>query len=651
MIAAIAIIVVSVLAGTLLALFPRGRDLWMGPMRTFALTAALAVVILHLLPEALSQAGVWAILVFVLGLVTPELLSKLGTFLWRAGRETSGQVNPRDLALEASYFGLLAHRVGDGIGLGAYTGELFVSSARAGVVTALAAHAVPVVAIVVLTFDSVRGRGSALKRAVGLALASIGGVFVAHALPSETFAAANAWVAAFVGGMLLHVVTHDLSAQLPSTAGARVWDLLAAALGVFVSFLGRGAHQPGEHDHDVFGSFEHALVDFAVETGPLLILGLSAGAILAALGTKLPASIFRSRGAVLDAVRGAVMGAPTPLHASRALPLSATLRGQGAAPALVVAFLLAAPELGIETFALSVRFLGWEFAWMRLLGALIVAFFAALLIASLTQSKEPPDAAQSSAAQSSAAQSSAAQPSDGTPALTPESSSFFKRALGAFDELFHHVGAWMILGIVGAALLDVTLPVEAFSGIDGWFAQFSIITLVAVPSYVCAPAATPLAAVLLAKGLSPGAVLVGLLLGPATNAATLVFLRRWFGGKAAAVGVLTVVALSWALGGMMDTFFPPSALLPVDSLAHEPSAHEHDVIWQWLAGLSGLLLLRAMFHSGVRGFLSALQGEHGHGHGSHEHGHGHGGPDGHSEHGHGAHGEHAHGPGGHGPHP
>ena len=111
-----------------------------------------------------------------------------------------------------------------------------------------------------------------------------------------------------------------------------------------------------------------------------------------------------------------------------------------------------------------------------------------------------------------------------------------RRALAAFDELFQHIGAWMILGIVGAALLEVALPAEAFEGVQGWVAQFTVITLIAIPSYVCAPSATPLAAVLLAKGLSPGAVLVGLLLGPATNVATIVFLRRWFGGKAAAVG-------------------------------------------------------------------------------------------------------------------
>lgn len=602
MIWAIAIIVGSVLAGTILALVPRGRNMWMGPIRTFALMAALSVVVLHLLPEALSKAGAWAILVFILGLLTPELLAKLGVLIWQARHDRPQGNSRRDLALEASYFGLLLHRVGDGIGLGAFTVELSENSARGGVIAALAAHAVPVVAIVVLTFDSVRGRGSALRRAAGLAAASIVGVFLAHSIPAETFATASAWVSALVGGMLVHVVTHELGLQLPSSTGARVWDVLAAALGVYVSFLGRGAHGgTAAHDHDTVGHFEHSLIEFAIETGPLLILGLGVGAILATLGTHLPARFFRSRGPVLDAATGAVIGAPLPLCSCSVLPISAALKGRGAAPALVIAFLFATPELGIETFALSVRFLGWEFAWIRLGGALLLAFVAALVIAAVAKREQPRE--------------SVLPP----PIVTgSQEGPWHARALRAFDELFHHVGAWMILGIVGAALLDVALPAAAFGEVRGWFAQFAIISLVAVPSYVCAPSATPVAAVLLAKGLSPGAVLVGLLLGPATNIATLVFLRRWFGTKAATLGLFTVLALSWSFGLTIDSFWSgPRAELAAH---HE---HGHSIVWQGLAIVSGLLLFRAVFRTGVRGFLSSLQGEHGHLHGHDGQAHGH----------------------------
>ena len=96
MIWAIAVTLASVLAGTLLALVPRSRDLWMGPVRTFALMAALSVVVLHLLPEALSEAGAWAILVFIVGLLTPEMLAKVSMFLWRAGHDAPPGQSRRD---------------------------------------------------------------------------------------------------------------------------------------------------------------------------------------------------------------------------------------------------------------------------------------------------------------------------------------------------------------------------------------------------------------------------------------------------------------------------------------------------------------------------------------------------------------------------
>ena len=44
---------------------------------------------------------------------------------------------------------------------------------------------------------------------------------------------------------------------------------------------------------------------------------------------------------------------------------------------------------------------------------------------------------------------------------------------------------------------------------------------VGIPLYICATASTPIAAALLLKGLSPGAALVFLLAGPATNLASL----------------------------------------------------------------------------------------------------------------------------------
>ena len=64
---------------------------------------------------------------------------------------------------------------------------------------------------------------------------------------------------------------------------------------------------------------------------------------------------------------------------------------------------------------------------------------------------------------------------------------------------------------------------------------------------MCASSATPLAAVLIAKGVSPGAVLSGLLLGPATNIATLAWLRKAFGKRATIWGSIGLLAATWSL--------------------------------------------------------------------------------------------------------
>ena len=625
MIWAIFITLMSVVGGSALAFVPRGRDHWMGPVRTFALTAALSVVVLHLLPEALGDVGAAAIFVFLLGLLVPEALGKLGTTLWRLSHPSAkdeGRKESSHLALEAGYVGLLLHRVGDGMGLGAFTGEMHASAASGGVIAAMAAHAVPVVAIVVLTFDSVRGRDSALKRAAGLGLASIFGVLLAHGLPGATFVEASPWISAFVGGMLLHVVTHDLGVQLPRDRRERWIDFAAGGAGILVSFVGQDAHEH-QRSHGGAEQFSEALLRFGIETGPLLLFGVAVGALLAAFGARLPASWLKPRGRIADAARGTLIGAPLPLCSCSVLPISAGLRGRGAAPALVVAFLLATPELGVETFALSVRFLGWEFAWLRLIGALLVAFAAAVVISLVVDSGPASNEA-----------SPGSQLVDAAQTVSPLN--WRVRVLSAFDELLHHIGAWMILGMVAAALLEVALPKGSLAAESGPLAQYLVMTLVAVPSYVCAPSATPLAAVLIGKGVSEGAVLVGLLLGPATNVATIVFLRRWFGGRATWLGLVSVLGFAWVAGALVDfwgDWSVPSVAVQAD--------HAHSELWSLLSWASVLVLLRAIYRSGFRGFLASLREQHDHGHShSHDHGHSHS-----HDHGHSHSHDHGHSPG------
>jgi hypothetical protein len=84
--------------------------------------------------------------------------------------------------------------------------------------------------------------------------------------------------------------------------------------------------------------------------------------------------------------------------------------------------------------------------------------------------------------------------------------------------------------------------------------------LVSVPLYMCASASTPVAAALVLKGLSPGAALVFLLAGPATNAATVtVIARQW--GRAVTLIYLTVIILcSLTFGWLLNLFYAQAGL-------------------------------------------------------------------------------------------
>src|SRR5690606_29588678 len=133
-------------------------------------------------------------------------------------------------------------------------------------------------------------------------------------------------------------------------------------------------------------------------------------------------------------------------------------------------------------------------------------------------------------------------------------------ALALFDELLLHVGPWAFVWIVAAAYLQAVIPAGSLAGLAETGGDVLVVALVAVPTYVCAASATPLAAVLLLLGISPGAVLVGLLIGPATNLDAIGMLRRGYGGRAVALGLGGVLVLGIGLGGVVNLVQVPVRL-------------------------------------------------------------------------------------------
>ena len=237
----VGVIIISVALGAALALAPGSGSRAIVPIRFFALAASLAVILAHLLPEAFARVGLWAGLFFAAGLLLPAALNR---FVVRA-TEPLAPSEKRHFCvagLEAGYFGLLVHRFGDGMALAALTETQPMGPALALVLAALAAHAVPVVAVVTLAYVTQRGRRAAFWRATVLALVDTLGVLAADVIPLDTFEAADGAVAAVVAGLLLHVVGHDRRSLVPQRRAGWVANVAAAALGVSLGVLAALIH-------------------------------------------------------------------------------------------------------------------------------------------------------------------------------------------------------------------------------------------------------------------------------------------------------------------------------------------------------------------------------------------------------------------------
>ena len=87
------------------------------------------------------------------------------------------------------------------------------------------------------------------------------------------------------------------------------------------------------------------------------------------------------------------------------------------------------------------------------------------------------------------------------------------------------------------------------------FLSMIVMLVAGIPMYVCATSSTPIAAALILKGLNPGAALVFLLAGPATNAATINLVKNIFNTRALIIYLSMISISSLLMGFLVDVIY------------------------------------------------------------------------------------------------
>jgi uncharacterized membrane protein YraQ (UPF0718 family) len=167
-----------------------------------------------------------------------------------------------------------------------------------------------------------------------------------------------------------------------------------------------------------------------------------------------------------------------------------------------------------------------------------------------------------------------------------------------YREVWGDIAVWFFVGLFIAALITVLVPEDLMARLlGGGLSSMLVMLMVGIPLYICASASTPVAAALIMKGVSPGAALVFLLVGPATNVTSISVLLNLLGKKSTAL-YLVVISVSAVLFGLgTDALYQALNISP-RAIMGEAS----EVIPIWLKVISALLLLLLSLKP-LRGFL------------------------------------------------
>ncbi len=331
------------------------------------------------------------------------------------------------------------------------------------------------------------------------------------------------------------------------------------------------------------GLFLSNLLDLYLDAAPWLVLGLVAAGLIKAWLPAERLNRWLGGNSFWAVVKAALIGAPLPLCSCGVLPAALGLRRAGASRGTTLSFLIATPETGPDSVALSYALLGPFMAVIRPLAAIISAVFTGFMALFIRESSLP------SLPLGEASVGSCCSSGSCTQAEEPAQPGFLgKTGQGiayAFTDILDDLVTWLAIGLLLAALVATLVPPLAMaewgSGLDAKL----LMLLAGIPVYVCATASTPVAAGLLLAGISPGTVLVFLLAGPATNIATIGVIHKEMGRAATMVYLLGISLASLGLGIITDILVNA---MDIDVVAELNSSGE--VLPLWLAAASGVLL-------------------------------------------------------------
>jgi len=304
---------------------------------------------------------------------------------------------------------------------------------------------------------------------------------------------------------------------------------------------------------------------------PYLLLGFFVAGILS---TFVPISFIENhlgKRGLWQIVKASLLGVPIPLCSCSVIPVAASLRKHGATRGATISFLTSTPQTGVDSIAATWGLLGPIFAGFRVL----VAFITGCICGSTVEAFTPPSSETTTGCND-----------DPCPSCNPTQGTHrWKQVFTyGFGVLPRDIGKSLFIGILVSGLLGSIVPEDFFTRwlSSEWLSMMAVMG-VGIPLYVCSTGSIPIALAMIGMGLSPGAALVFLITGPATNAATIATVLKTMGRQVVAIYLLTLAACALSAGWLLNRIL--SSEIIVEQVEH------HSAGAGWFEQLCALFLM------------------------------------------------------------
>ena len=322
---------------------------------------------------------------------------------------------------------------------------------------------------------------------------------------------------------------------------------------------------------DFINEFGKTTWDIFLQMSPYLLLGFLFAGILNVVISNRRVSKYLGKRGLWSSVKASILGVPLPLCSCGVIPTGISFHKNGASKGATNSFLISTPQTGLDSILMTFSMMNIYWAVFRP----IVAFITGVIGGFATDKLIFED------------------PITSTTSETEEDSGSKKPLLlrifnYAFIDFLGDISRQLLLGILIAVIITLFVPTSLFiEHLTSPFLNMLIILVASIPLYVCATGSVPIGAALLIAGVSPGAVLVFLMAGPATNAATLTVLWKSIGKKSTLIYLSSIVIGALAFGLLIDYVF--EAQLFTQGIT--AGSHMHGGGTEWLAIICAIILI------------------------------------------------------------